>query len=148
MYTNTDLFDAIRFARRAHCGQTYGNTSYIEGHLKPVANLVKLAGHPLEYQIVAILHDIIEDTDTTAIHLDKNFPTEIVDAVVAITHLPEESYHMYMVRVSHNRIARVVKFYDSLHNLTSTVNEVDDAFKRRVKKYAKNIAILQPLITF
>lgn len=69
---------------------------------------------------VALLHDIVEDTDVTPEELAKTFPTEVVDAVVLMTHKKGEPYLDYVARIKDNPIARAVKLADLKHNSDET----------------------------
>jgi (p)ppGpp synthase/HD superfamily hydrolase len=69
-------------------------------------------------QMVAVLHDVLEDTD-----LDMNdlvgagFPADVVAAVLALTHRPEQTYEQYIEEVARDPLARVVKLADLADNL-------------------------------
>jgi (p)ppGpp synthase/HD superfamily hydrolase len=78
-------------------------------------------GDPAE-QIVAVLHDAVEDTDLELRHLvEAGYPPEIVAAVDSITHRPHESYDEYIERVAANEIARRVKLADLRQNLANNL---------------------------
>ena len=69
--------------------------------------------HGIETQIVAILHDVVEDTWITLEMLVRmGFPETIVDAVDAITKREGEDYFTYVERCSRNHIAALVKLAD------------------------------------
>lgn len=71
--------------------------------------------------VVALLHDIVEDTYVTLeALLREGFSQEIVDAVDAITHRKNEPYKDYLVRVKANPLARKVKLADIAHNMDET----------------------------
>lgn len=66
--------------------------------------------------IVAILHDVIEDTN---IPIDQlNFSHEILDAITAISKEKNEDYFGYIVRCKQNELAKTVKLYDLEHNMS------------------------------
>lgn len=69
---------------------------------------------------VALLHDIVEDTDVTPEELAKTFPKEVVDAVVLMTHKKGEPYLDYVAKIKDNPIARAVKLADLKHNSDET----------------------------
>lgn len=70
-----------------------------------------------EIQIIALGHDIIEDTDTTWTELiDMGFSGRVIDAIDALTKRRGESYDEYKVRVKANKDARIVKKADLRHN--------------------------------
>lgn len=67
--------------------------------------------------IVALLHDVVEDTWVSLGFLEDRFPENIVDAVDAITRRDGEQYKQYIRRCIQNDIARRVKKQDVLDNL-------------------------------
>lgn len=69
---------------------------------------------------VAMLHDIVEDTDTTLEDLKYQFSQEILDAVDHMTHRKGEKYADYIGRVSVNDLARAVKIADLQDNMNIT----------------------------
>lgn len=69
-------------------------------------------------KIVAILHDIIEDTDVTEDYLLKTgLSKHIVDAVVALTRSEDMDYQEYIKDLSTNPLAKEVKIADLEHNM-------------------------------
>lgn len=69
-------------------------------------------------QIVAVLHDILEDTHTTAIELmSLGFSIDVVDAIQALTKKPGETRIEAAYRGLKNRIARAVKLADVADNM-------------------------------
>lgn len=68
--------------------------------------------------IVALLHDVVEDTPITLDDLrDKGYSDEIVVAIDALTRRTDETYSAYIERLSNNKLARRVKIADLQHNL-------------------------------
>jgi len=69
--------------------------------------------------VVALLHDVVEDTDWTLEGLEDTefFSQEVLDAVEAITRIDGEPYMEYIDRVKRNKIAAAVKRADLLHNM-------------------------------
>lgn len=88
--------------------------------------------------ITALLHDILEDTPCTADDLRRNgFDDEVVDAVLAMTRKPDETYYFdYILRVSDNDIARKVKVHDLENNMDATrLESMGDADAARIVRY-------------
>lgn len=55
---------------------------------------------------VAILHDVVEDTDVTLAELAKRgFSQDVIDGVDAMTHRADESYQAYVLRIDRIRKA-------------------------------------------
>jgi len=74
---------AVAFAADRHAGQTRKSTNvpYL-AHLLAVASLVLDAGGGEDEAIAALLHDVIEDTGTTAEEIDQRFGSTVRDIVV------------------------------------------------------------------
>lgn len=96
---------------------------------------------------VALLHDVIEDSDyTIPILLAMGFPESVTDALVLLTHDKAVPYLEYIAEIKQNPIARVVKLADLRHNCdTSRLDFLSIGEKEltRIEKYKKAIAILE-----
>jgi (p)ppGpp synthase/HD superfamily hydrolase len=94
--------------------------------------------------IVALLHDVVEDTGMTIEDLRaKGFSEEVLSALRLLTHDKSEPYMDYIERIKANPLATAVKLADLRHNSDlSRLSVVDDVARERVDKYAKAIAIL------
>lgn len=129
-------------AKKYHAGQVdKGGQDYIN-HPVAVASRVDTE---LE-KCVALLHDVIEDTELTANDLLKlGVPKEVVDVVEVLTHKKDEPYSDYILRVSKNPIARRVKIADLEHNmdLSRIPNPTEKDFKRIETKYKNNYKFLK-----
>jgi (p)ppGpp synthase/HD superfamily hydrolase len=107
------LETAIYVAVTAHAGQI---DKQGEPYIRHPLRVMEL-GRTEEERIVGVLHDIIEDTNISSYNLDElGFEKRIVDAVVAITHLPNEPNIEYLARVKANPIALFVKLNDIKDN--------------------------------
>jgi len=142
-------------ARVAHEGQVYvvgtEELPYFEAHLEPVANFVRNMGYDDKTIAAAYLHDAIEDTETTSQSLLKvGIPSEVVEAIIALTHKDKESLPDYIARICLVPRAIAVKFADSTLNLKTTIRTKDvtkvETFERRKLKYEGNLRILRPLL--
>lgn len=92
---------------------------------------------------VALLHDVVEDTDTTLDDLSRIFPKEVTDAIALMTHDDNVPYLDYVRTIKSNPIASKVKLADLKHNSDLTrLDTVDDKALERVEKYKKAIKIL------
>ncbi len=94
---------------------------------------------------VALLHDVVEDTDITLGDLkDQGFPREVTDAIALMTHNDAVPYLDYVEKIKDNPIARAVKLADLNHNSDLTrLDVVDGKALERVEKYKKAIGILK-----
>ena len=92
--------------------------------------------------VVALLHDVVEDTDITMEELEKTFPREVIEILKLLTHDKKVDYMEYIKRIKENEIARKVKIEDILHNADETrldsITEEDIIRRKhttRCKKY-------------
>lgn len=93
---------------------------------------------------VALLHDVIEDTNTTFEDLEKEgFNENIISALKVLTHDKDVPYMDYVLKIKPNLLARRIKLADLRHNSDLTrLDEVDDYILERVEKYKKAIELL------
>ena len=93
--------------------------------------------------IIALLHDVVEDTNVTFKQLEEVFSKEIIDILKLLTREENIEYDEYINRIKNNSIACKVKIADLTHNLDKTrldfVTEVD---VKRNEKYKKALQIL------
>lgn len=67
---------------------------------------------------VALLHDVVEDTDITLKDLkDMGFPEVVIEAVDLLTHKDGIDYLEYVKGISENEMATDVKLADLMHNM-------------------------------
>jgi len=96
-------------------------------------------------KVIALLHDVVEDTDVTLDRLRKlGFPDWVVDGVDDITHRDGESLRDYLTRVNANSIARLAKIADIHHNM-SWERIKDLPVERQIRLVAKGIRSLHYL---
>lgn len=95
--------------------------------------------------VVALLHDVVEDTDYTLDDLRAmGFGEEAIDALALLTHREHVPYLQYVSQIKDNRIARAVKLADLRHNSdTSRLVELDEKAMARLEKYKAAIEILE-----
>lgn len=134
------LDKALFLADKYHYGQVdKAGIPYIE-HPKFVSSCV----NTLEEKIVALLHDILEDTNIDLKILEDNFSNDIVNAIKTMTHKNEESYFEYIERIKLNPIAKQVKIADLNHNMDlSRLKKITPNDLERVEKYNKALEILK-----
>lgn len=112
--TTTPLVQlAQAIAVRAHTGQVDKNVRPYIGHPARVAERV---GGDDGAQIVAWLHDVVEDTEVSLEDLRRQFPDFVVDAVDAMSKRTGEPLDDYYARVRADPIARAVKLADIADN--------------------------------
>ena len=95
--------------------------------------------------IVALLHDVVEDTDYTLSDLsDMGFSKDAVDALALLTHDDSVPYMDYVALIKDNPVAKAVKIADLKHNSDLTrLDIVDQKALQRAEKYKKGIALLE-----
>lgn len=132
---------AMLFAYRAHEGQVdKGGLPYI---FHPLA-VAEMMGDDEDAVVVALLHDVIEDTSITAQDLlCAGFSDEVVHSVVSISRRPGEAYMAYLGRVKDGVLARKVKLGDLKHNSDlGRLQFIDEHAISLHKRYQKAIAFL------
>ena len=104
---------AIRIAVTAHAGQVDKDGAAYITH--PLRLMAAVDGE--EAKIVAVLHDVIEDTTVTLEDLRREgFSDNVLTAVACVTHRREEPYTNYVVRCKSHPVARQVKLADLADN--------------------------------
>ena len=95
--------------------------------------------------VVALLHDVVEDTNTTFEDLEKQgFDEEIISALRLLTHNDDTPYMDYVAEIKSNKIAIAVKLADLRHNSDLTrLDVVDEKALKRKEKYEKAIKFLE-----
>jgi (p)ppGpp synthase/HD superfamily hydrolase len=124
---------AVAIAAEAHTGQfDRAGAPYI---LHPLRLMMRATTR--EEQMVAVLHDVVEDTPWTLTELaDEGFPRPVLDALDCLTRRETESYEQFIDRVAPNKLAARVKLLDLEDNLNPlrlpSLNQEDLA---RFEKY-------------
>ena len=96
---------------------------------------------------VALLHDVVEDTDITFEDLQKEgFTEEIMDSLKLLTHNLDVPYMEYVKLIKTNPTARLVKLVDLKHNSDLTrLDVIDEYAVKRSEKYKEALAYLENL---
>jgi guanosine-3',5'-bis(diphosphate) 3'-pyrophosphohydrolase len=109
------LDKALHLAVNAHHGQfDKGGKPYI---LHPIRVMSFLKTDDEELQCMALLHDVVEDTDTTyndLIYADMSL--RVVEGIRALTKERGYTYDQYKAKIFKNRDAMQVKMADLRHN--------------------------------
>ena len=128
-------------ATSAHKNQVdKGGNSYIEHPLRVMKQMTTDVA-----RIVAVLHDVIEDSDYGFDDLiAAGFSEEIVSAIVVLTKKKEVSYKNYLRAIKTNPIAIAVKLADLQDNMDLTrLPTITEKDTERQKKYSKAVAMLK-----
>ena len=108
-----DFTKALEFATRKHAGQKRKNgDNYI---IHPIR--VSQEVFTERQKVIALLHDVLEDTDTTYEELKNEFGVEIAHSVLVLTRVKDEDYDDYIQRIKTNPDAVRVKIADIADNL-------------------------------
>lgn len=141
--------EAVAFALRVHDGQQRPGGESQYDHLMRVGEIASRFADryseddiPPEFQLsdeeietllaAAVLHDVLEDTDTTYDELVARFGEQIANVVRAVSHVEEEEAdEVYLRRVAEGgRLAIIVKRSDRLDNL-NTLRHASSEFRKR-----------------
>ncbi len=134
---------ALAKATAAHAGQIRngsGGLAYIE-HPRMVAATLAARGYGEETLAAALLHDVVEDSDTTVEDLRDEFDDTVADLVAALS--DDESIESYRDRKDEHR-GRVVKFdgealaiyaADKLTNMTTLHQAIEAEGMKVAEEY-------------
>lgn len=94
--------------------------------------------------VVALLHDVVEDTPYTLEDLQAmGYPEPVLTALALLTHEDDVPYMDYVAALKHNPIARAVKLADLRHNSDLTrMDVIDEWVLKRTEKYHRAMALL------
>ncbi len=104
------------------------NTPYINHPLEVAERLVVIGGVDApELIAAAILHDTIEDTETTRAELAERFGNEVAALVAELTDTPGQTWQQRKrMEIEHSATisdgAKMIKLSDKTSNVTDTVN--------------------------
>lgn len=135
-----DLERAIEIAAGAHRGQRdKAGEPFILYPLR-VMNACSTASE----RIVAVLHDVVEDSDWTLEGLrNEGLAEELIAAVDAMTQRESETYAEFVSRAVRNPIARAVKIADLRDNLDMTrLADPTPSDEQRSQKYLQALRVL------
>ena len=145
---NKTIQQAKAFAIKAHGNQQYGDKPYAV-HLNAVAELLKEYGETA--QIIAYLHDVIEDTEITYTDVKNEFGEFIADCVAIVTDEPgttrkerkKKTYAKMKTITGDLELALIVKTADRLANIQSCI---DDGLSDLLEMYIKEHPAFQAAV--
>lgn len=142
--------DTLEFIKTAHAGQMYGSSPYWV-HPKAVAETGKRffgSQFTPDAYIVALLHDVIEDTphDKDSL-LGLGYSKDVITAVELLSKDKKLDYMSNIHRIisSGNKLAMMVKFADNFENYTGTKEGgkwTPEKIKHSTSKYRESITLL------
>lgn len=129
-----DLERALAIAVDAYAGQTdKAGETYVRHPLRVM--------HEMDTdteRIVAVLHDVVEDSDYTLADIEDQFGPDIRDAIDALTKREGESYAAFIDRTVENELARKVKLADIEDNMDLTrLDSVNESILEKQATYHK-----------
>ena len=134
---------AISIAARAHEGQVdKAGAPYV---LHPLRVMLHVS--TVEERIVAVLHDVVEDSAVTFDDLRREGFSEIVlEALASVTKKDGEAYDDFVARAAANPIGRRVKLTDLQDNCDlSRIAHPEARDYERIAKYQRAIAKIRDL---
>lgn len=135
------LEKAIQIAVNAHMGKKDKMGSpYILHPLRVMHDV-----DTIDAKIVAVLHDVVEDTDMTFDELiQAGIPKHLVITLRLLTHNDNLSYEEYIEKLTENPLAVKIKLADLRDNMDLTrLKKVTDEDIERMKKYVTNYNFLK-----
>jgi len=130
---------AMDIAYKAHHGQT--DKSGVPYIFHPIHLAEQM--NTEEECIVALLHDVVEDTPIQFWYLERDFSDTVIEALKLLTHDKVVEYMDYIRNLKHNPIARKVKLADLRHNSDKTrLEKITEKDLKRYDKYQKAIQFL------
>lgn len=129
---------AKQISKHFHKGQKYGEYDYYEYHILGVVKTLELVAKEVteDLIIVALLHDVLEDTDCAWETLENIFDYDIADYVKCLSYVKGCCKEQYIKGVSIYVVTRIVKYADSLFNHQECVKVGD---MKRAEKYQNNL---------
>jgi (p)ppGpp synthase/HD superfamily hydrolase len=128
----------IDLVTKLHSGQKYGFAPFIVHPL-----LVMRHFNDPTLQVIALFHDVVEDTEYTLGDVNTLFGPEVTSAVDALTRRENEPYlEAYIPRVAENKMATLVKIADLEENLYSATYCYPGEYDNLVPRYKKALEFL------
>ena len=118
-------FKAMKLAHKVHENQFRRNNIPYLIHPLRVSNSFS----DYTKKTIAILHDVVEDSNISIDELSAEFPVEITDILVLMTKIEGEEYGDYIKRISKNVVATEIKLADIADNLS------DEPSEKQIIKY-------------
>lgn len=134
------LARSIAIAAHVHAGQVdRGGQPYI---LHPLRIMLKMERE--EEMIVAVLHDVVEDSVIGLRDLRAaGFPDAVINAIECLTRQSGEEYENFILRARGNRLARHVKLADLEDNMNlARIPNPGPEDLARVEKYRRAVQVL------
>ncbi|REL26622.1 HD domain-containing protein [Thalassotalea euphylliae] len=134
------LDKAIAIATQAHAEQK--DKSGMPYILHPLRVMLKFKNE--DEMAIAVMHDVVEDSDVTVEELRiKGFSNLVIDAIDCLTKRPGENYEHFIHRIMGNELATKVKIEDIKDNLNITrLKSLNNKDVARIEKYHRALNLL------
>jgi (p)ppGpp synthase/HD superfamily hydrolase len=144
------LEDAIALAAHWHRGQWYPSLTGEPFILHPLRVMLRLDSDLA--RIVAVLHDVLEDTACSVVDLRRaGYSDGVIAALDHLTRRDGEAYESYIERIAEDTLARQVKLADLADNLANNRRIAEVSARRdvqeRIARYERAIVRLQAATT-
>lgn len=143
------VYNAYQFAARAHSGQKRHSGDPYISHPIAVAKILAQMRMDVQTLIVAILHDVIEDTPIEKTVLNTAFGSEIAELVDGMSKLTQiqfqsraeaqaENFRKMLLAMAKDIRIIIIKLADRLHNMR-TLSAVPSEKRHRIAKETLDI---------
>lgn len=140
----TTIERAIEIAHEVHKGQTRFDGSPYINHPLRVMGTVAAQGHSELTQIVAVLHDTVEDSALTLVDISKEgFSDAVINPLDLLTKRIGDDYDLYVARLVVNSRSMAVKRADLFDNMDLT--GLENPSRQRIEtieKYGRALLFL------
>lgn len=126
--------EALKIAYKAHNGQLR-KQSFVPYIVHPFR--VSRYFNDDVMKTIAILHDIVEDTNISLEYLSELFPSRVILALEHLTKRNNETHFEYIKRLKNNSDAVEVKIADIIDNLSDTIIVCPKSMADRYNKSLK-----------
>lgn len=114
----------LKFVKEKHKGQVRHSGELVVSHPIGVAEILKEAGYSEEYQMVGLMHDLVEDTDTTIEEMMELVNDEsIVNGVISLTKTDGMSLEESIDNAKKDKYGKVIKGADRYQNAKTTYTD-------------------------
>ncbi|GAB6076006.1 RelA/SpoT family protein [Desulfurobacterium crinifex] len=152
-FEEEQICKAYEFAKKKHEGQFRKSGEPYFTHPAEVAYILAELRMDVPTIIAGLLHDVVEDTDTTVEEIEKEFGKEVAFIVKGVTKLEgyhfsskeerdAESFRNLLISLAEDIRVLIVKLADRLHNMRTMDSMKPESQKRNAKE---TLTIYAPL---
>jgi GTP diphosphokinase / guanosine-3',5'-bis(diphosphate) 3'-diphosphatase len=143
------LHRGYEYARMKHVGQTRKNGEPYIGHPVEVAHFASDLGLDMDSLLAALLHDVVEDTETSEDEIRHEFGDSVAFLVGSLTkisklqfeskeHAQAENVRKLVVTMSQDIRVVLIKLADRLHNML-TLEHMSQSGQQRIARETLDI---------